>query len=89
MHGKPRFMSAESFTALIRMSTKDEVLLALEQVTTYDGAMRIYRAEGAGLRRWQVLTTAARRLEQLGGTERPGVRTSLVAEGVALEPGQC
>jgi hypothetical protein len=81
-------ISDTSFAALIRSQPRDVMLLALEQVTTYAGALRIYRAEANGLRRWNVLLTAARRLEQLGGTERPGVRTSLIAAGVALEPGQ-
>lgn len=84
----PRDMSDLAFIELIRSRPVDEIVLALEQVATYAGAMRIFLAERRGRNRWRVLLTANRRLEQLGGSEAPGVRTSLVAAADALEPGQ-
>ena len=76
-------MTDRQFAAVIRAQPIDVLLLALEQVTTYSGAMRIVRAEQAGRRRYPVLLTASRRLEQLGGSETPGRRTSVIAVGVS------
>lgn len=78
-------MTELQFAELLRRQPEGAILLALEQVKTADGALLILRAEQGGLRRRQVLATAHRRLSQLDGSERPGQRVAIVAEGVAME----
>lgn len=80
--------NARVFAAWIRAENVDTIRLALEQTKTERGILRIVRAELDGQRRPSVLWTAERRLCQVRGEELPGVRTALVAEGLALEPGQ-
>lgn len=81
-----RPFSEREFAALVRTRTVDELLLALEEVKTEQGAWRIYRAEQAGWKRLPVLWTAERRIEQLREAEAPGHRTRIVAAGVGLDP---
>jgi hypothetical protein len=72
----------------VRSSNVDTVYLAIAQVNTVAGAERLYWAERDGLCRGIVLRAAARRIEQLGGTEPEGSRLLLLVMGQSLEPGE-
>lgn len=78
-------MSDEQFRELILHRPGVEIVLALTQVKTLDGATRIYMAERSGKNRPVVLREAARRIAELGGSEPAGGGPKLVVAAEVVD----
>lgn len=78
-------MRDAEFAGVLGRSSAVLLCLALQNTETVEGVFRIWRLEREGLARPVVLRYAERRIEQIGGTEKPGGAPSLIVTGRAVD----